>query len=108
MEINSKTIYYWIIIVIGLTTALLTLNIIRSRNKYPSTNSVKNILTLYINKFYNLYNPNKNIDRIKYIKNLSKLQRKLDIKENITTYTYPFEIKFIECCFIIKSFKFIF
>ena len=96
MEINSKTIYYWIIIVIGLTTGLLTLNIIRSRNKYPPTNSVKNILTLYINKFYNLYNPNKNIDRIKYIKNLSKLERKLDIKENITTYTYPFEIKFIE------------
>lgn len=96
MNITSKTVYYWIIIVIGLTTALLTLNIIRSRNKYPSTTSIKNILTLYINKFYNLYNPNKSIDRFKYIKNLSKLGKKLDIKENITMYTYPFEIKFIE------------
>ena len=95
MNITSKTVYYWVIIVIGLTTALLTLNIIRSRNKYPSTTSVKNILTLYINKFYNLYNPNKNIDRVKYIKSLSKLDKKLDIKENITMYTYPFEIKFI-------------
>ena len=65
MNFSSKTSYYWLIIVIGLTTTLLTLNIIRSRNKYPSTTSVKNILTLYINKFYNLYNPNKNIDRIK-------------------------------------------
>ena len=96
MNITSKTVYYWVIIVIGLTTALLTLNIIRSRNKYPSTTSVKNILTLYINKFYNLYNPNKNIDRVKYIKSLSKLDKKLDIKENITMYTYPFEIKFID------------
>ena len=39
---------------------------LRSRNKYPSNTSIKNVLTLYINKFYNLYNPNKNIDRVKY------------------------------------------
>jgi len=96
MNFSSKTSYYWLIIVIGLTTTLLTLNIIRSRNKYPSTTSVKNILTLYINKFYNLYNPNKNIDRIKYIKNLQKNERKLTVKENITMYTYPFQIKFSE------------
>jgi hypothetical protein len=96
MNINSKTIFYWIIIIIGLTTTLLTLNIIRSRNKYPSTTSIKNILTLYINKFYNLYNPNKNIDRVKYIKSISKLNKKLSIKENMTMYTYPFEIQFEE------------
>ena len=96
MNFSSKTIYYWIIIIIGLTTTLVTLNIIRSRNKYPSTTSIKNILILYINKFYNLYNPNKNIDRTKYIKSLSKIEKKFTIKENITMYTYPFEIKFIE------------
>lgn len=96
MNFSSKTSYYWLIIVIGLTTTLLTLNIIRSRNKYPSTTSIKNILTLYINKFYNLYNPNKSIDRIKYIKNLQKNERKLTVKENITMYTYPFQIKFSE------------
>ena len=96
MELSSITVYYWVIIIVGLTTALLTLNIIRSRNKYPSTTSVKNILTLYINKFYDLYNPNKNLDRMKFIKNLSKQDKKLTIKENITMYTYPFEIKFKE------------
>ena len=65
MNISSKTVYYWVIIIVGFATTLLTLNTIRSRNKYPSTSSIKNILTLYINKFYNLYNPNKNIDRVK-------------------------------------------
>ena len=64
MNLTSKTIYYWIIIIIGIISTLLTLNIIRSRNKYPSSASIKNILTLYINKFYNLYNPNKNIERV--------------------------------------------
>ena len=92
---TSKTIYYWIIIIIGLISTLLTLNFIRSRNKYPSTASIKNILTLYINKFYNLYNPNKNIERTKYVKNIDKLGKELNIEENITMYTYPFEIKFI-------------
>ena len=96
MNISSKTVYYWVIIIVGLATTLLTLNAIRSRNKYPSTSSIKNILILYINKFYNLYNPNKNIDRVKYIKSLSKLDKKLSIKENITMYTYPFEIRFEE------------
>ena len=96
MNISSKTVYYWVIIIVGFATTLLTLNTIRSRNKYPSTSSIKNILTLYINKFYNLYNPNKNIDRVKYIKSLSKLDKKLNIKENITMYTYPFEIRFEE------------
>ena len=96
MNINSKSIYYWVIIIIGLITALLTLNSLRSRNKYPSTTSVKNILTLYINKYYNLYNQNKDIDRIKYVKSIGKLNKKLSIKDNITMYTYPFEIKFTE------------
>ena len=96
MNISSKTVYYWVIIIVGLATTLLTLNTIKNRNKYPSTSSIKNILTLYINKFYNLYNPNKNIDRVKYIKSLSKLDKKLSIKENITMYTYPFEIRFEE------------
>ena len=96
MNISSKTVYYWVIIIVGLATTLLTLNTIKNRNKYPSTSSIKNILTLYINKFYNLYNPNKNIDRVKYIKSLSKLDKKLNIKENITMYTYPFEIRFEE------------
>ena len=96
MNITTKQVYYWLIIIIGVATALLTLNIIRSRNKYPSPTSVKNILTIYINKFYNLYNPNKNIERTKYLKNITKLNRKLSIKENITMYTYPFEIKFNE------------
>ena len=96
MNITSKTIYYWIIIVIGLISTLLTLNIIRSRNKYPSSASIKNILTLYINKFYNLYNPNKIVERAKYVKNIDKLGKVLNIKENITMYTYPFNIQFIE------------
>jgi hypothetical protein len=96
MNITSKTIYYWIIIVIGLISTLLTLNIIRSRNKYPSSASIKNILTLYINKFYNLYNPNKIVERAKYVKNIDKLGKELNIKENITMYTYPFNIQFIE------------
>ena len=96
MNISSKTIYYWVIIIVGLATTLLTLNIIRSRNKYPSNTSIKNVLTLYINKFYNLYNPNKNIDRVKYIKSISKLDKQLSLKENISMYTYPFEIKFEE------------
>ena len=96
MNITSKTIYYWIIIVIGLISTLLTLNIIRSRNKYPSSASIKNILTLYINKFYNLYNPNKIVERTKYVKNIDKLGKELNIKENITMYTYPFNIQFIE------------
>ena len=96
MNITSKTIYYWIIIVIGLISTLLTLNIIRSRNKYPSSASIKNILTLYINKFYNLYNPNKIVERTKYVKNIDKLGKELNIKENITMYTYPFDIQFIE------------
>jgi hypothetical protein len=72
------------------------LNIIRSRNKYPSSASIKNILTLYINKFYNLYNPNKIVERTKYVKNIDKLGKELNIKENITMYTYPFNIQFIE------------
>ena len=96
MNITSKTIYYWIIIVIGLISTLLTLNIIRSRNKYPSSASIKNILTLYINKFYDLYNPNKIVERAKYVKNIDKLGKELNIKENITMYTYPFNIQFIE------------
>ncbi len=96
MNISSKTVYYWVIIIVGLATTLLTLNIIRSRNKYPSNTSIKNVLTLYINRFYNLYNPNKNIDRVKYIKSISKLNKKLTIKENMTMYTYPFEMKFEE------------
>ena len=96
MNITSKTIYYWIIIVIGLISTLLTLNIIRSRNKYPSSASIKNILTLYINKFYNLYNPNKIVERAKYVKNIDKLGKELNIKENISMYTYPFNIQFIE------------
>ena len=104
MNISSKTVYYWVIIIIGLTTALLTLNVIRSRNKYPSTTSIKNIITVYINKFYNLYNPNKNIDRTKYIKSLSKLEQKLNPKENITMYIYPFEIKFKEDPILIDKF----
>ena len=96
MNLTSKTIYYWIIIIIGIISTLLTLNIIRSRNKYPSSTSIKNILTLYINKFYYLYNPNKNIERTKYLKTINKSEQELSIKENISMYTYPFEIKFLE------------
>ena len=96
MNLTSKTIYYWIIIIIGLISTLLTLNIMRSRNKYPSSNSIKNILTLYINKFYNLYNPNKNIERAKYLKTINRAEQYLSIKENISMYTFPFEVKFIE------------
>ena len=96
MNLTSKTIYYWIIIIIGLISTLLTLNIIRSRNKYPSSASIKNILTLYINKFYHLYNPNKDIERVKYLKTINTSSKELSIKENITMYTYPFEIQFIE------------
>ena len=96
MNLTSKTIYYWIIIIIGLISTLLTLNIMRSRNKYPSSNSIKNILTLYINKFYNLYNPNKNIERAKYLKIINAEEQYLSIKENISMYTFPFEVKFIE------------
>ena len=96
MNLTSKTIYYWIIIIIGLISTLLTLNIMRSRNKYPSSNSIKNILTLYINKFYNLYNPNKNIERAKYLKTINTAEQYLRIKENISMYTFPFEVKFIE------------
>ena len=79
MNLTSKTIYYWIIIIIGLISTLLTLNIMRSRNKYPSSNSIKNILTLYINKFYNLYNPNKNIERAKYLKTINTAEQYLSI-----------------------------
>ena len=104
VNISSKKIYYWIVIIIGLISAFLTLNIMRSRNKYPSTTSVKNILTAYINKFYYLYNPNKNIDRMKYITNLSNQNKSLTIKENITMYTYPFEIQFKEDPIIINHF----
>ena len=68
----------------------------RSRNKYPSSNSIKNILTLYINKFYNLYNPNKNIERAKYLKIINAEEQYLSIKENISMYTFPFEVKFID------------
>ena len=57
MNLTSKTIYYWIIIIIGLISTLISLNILRSRNKYPSSSSIRNILNLYINKFYNLTNP---------------------------------------------------
>lgn len=96
MKFNSKIIYYWIIIGIGLITGLLTLNIIRSRNKYPSTYSIKNILTLYINKLYSMYNPHKDIDRVKYVKDLTSSNTKLSLKDNITMYTYPFQIEFIE------------
>ena len=96
MNLTSKTIYYWIIIIIGLISTLLTLNIIRSRNKYPSSASIKNILTLYINKFYHLYNPNKDIERVKYLKTINTSSKELSIKDNITMYTYPFEIQFIE------------
>ena len=96
MNLTSKTIYYWIIIIIGIISTLLTLNIIRSRNKYPSSASIKNILTLYINKFYNLYNPNKNIERVKYLKTINKSEEELSIKENISMYTFPFEIKFVD------------
>ena len=96
MNLTSKTIYYWIIIIIGLISTLLTLNIMRSRNKYPSSNSIKNILTLYINKFYNLYNPNKNIERAKYLKIINAEEQYLSIKENISMYTFPFEVKFID------------
>ena len=96
MNLTSKTSYYWIIIIIGLISTLLTLNIIRSRNKYPSSTSIKNILTLYINKFYNLYNPNKNIERLKYLKTINKSEQDMSIKENITMYTFPFEIQFVD------------
>ena len=96
MKISSKNVYYWIVIIIGIISVLLTLNILRSRNKYPSSSSIKNLLTVYINKFYNLYNPNKNIERSKYVKSLENSENKFDIKENITMYTFPFEIKFLE------------
>ena len=96
MNFTSKKIYYWIFIIIGLISSLLTLNIMRSRNKYPSSNSIKNILTLYINKFYNLYNPNKNIERTKYLKTINIGDQKLNMKENISMYTFPFEIKYTE------------
>ena len=96
MNFTSKKIYYWIFIIIGLISSLLTLNIMRSRNKYPSSNSIKNILTLYINKFYNLYNPNKNIERTKYLKTINIGDQKLNMKENISMYIFPFEIKYTE------------
>ena len=96
MNLTSKTIYYWIIIIIGIISTLITLNIIRSRNNYPSGATIKNILTLYINKFYNLTNPNKNIERLKFLKTINKSGDELTIKENISMYTFPFEIKFSE------------
>ena len=96
MNLTSKTIYYWIIIIIGLISTLITLNILKSRNKYPSPSIIRNILNLYINKFYNLTNPNKNIERLKFLKTMKKSGRELNIKENISMYTYPFEIKFSE------------
>ena len=96
MNLTPKTIYFWIIIIIGIISTLITLNIIRSRNKYPSSASIKNILTVYINKFYNLYNPNKNIERMKYLKTITKSEEELTLKENITMYTYPFEIQFLD------------
>ena len=96
MNFTTKTFYFWIIIIIGIISALITLNIIRSRNKYPSSASITNILTVYINKFYTLYNPNKNIERRKYLKTITKSEEEMTIKENITMYTFPFEIQFLD------------
>ena len=96
MNLSSKTIYYWIIIIIGLISTLVTLNILRSRNKYPSSSNIRNILAIYINKFYNMTNPNRNIERMKLLKKMKQSGRELSIKENISMYTYPFEIKFSE------------
>ena len=96
MNLTTKTFYFWIIIIIGIISALVTLNIIKSRNKYPSSATIRNILTVYINKFYNLYNPNKSIEKTKYLKTITKSEEEMTIKENIAMYTFPFEIQFID------------
>ena len=43
-----------------------------------------------------MYNPNKNIEKTKYLKTITKSEEEMTIKENIAMYTFPFEIQFID------------
>ena len=101
MKFNIKFVYYYIIIVAGLISVLVTLIQLKSRNKSPSISSIKNTLDLYIEHYYNKKIDQFNkLNRIKYIQHLEKIKNKnnepetFNITKNISMYIYPFDIEY--------------
>ena len=101
MKFNIKLVYYYIIIVAGLISVLVTLIQLRSRNKSPSISSIKTALNLYIDHYYNKKIDQFNkLNRIKFIQQLEKDKKKIkepetfNITKNISMYIYPFDIEY--------------
>jgi len=81
MKYNTKTFYYFFIIVIGIISLFITLRILRSYNISPISGNIKNLLNTYLTQLEKNYT---------YIKNSNVNNT---IFYNLSKYDFPFNIK---------------
>ena len=84
MKYNTKTFYYFFIIVIGIISLFITLRILRSYNISTISGNIKNLLNTYLTQLEKNYT---------FIKN-SNVNN--SIFNNLSQYDFPFNIKDID------------
>jgi len=84
MKYNTKTFYYFFVIIIGIISLFITLRILRSYNKSVSSGNVKNLLSKYLNQLEKNYTNINNSEINNFIYN------------NLSKYYFPFNIKNLE------------
>ena len=94
MKYNTKTFYYFFIIVIGIISLFITLRILRSYNISTISGNIKNLLNTYLTQLEKNYT---------FIKNSNVNNT---IFNNLSQYDFPFNIKDIETNLKEFSFEF--
>ena len=94
MKYNTKTFYYFFIIVIGIISLFITLRILRSYNISTISGNIKNLLNTYLTQLEKNYT---------FIKNSNVNNT---IFNNLSQYDFPFNIKDIETNYKEFSFEF--
>ena len=84
MKYNTKTFYYFFIIVIGIISLFITLRILRSYNISTISGNIKNLLNTYLTQLEKNYI---------FIKNSNVNNT---IFNNLSQYDFPFNIKDID------------
>ena len=84
MKYNTKTFYYFFIIVIGIISLFITLRILRSYNISTISGNIKNLLNTYLTQLEKNYT---------FIKNSNVNNT---IFNNLSQYDFPFNIKDID------------
>ena len=92
MKIDSKSFYYIFLIFIGLISILLTLNILRARNVYPSKSTIKMAVNSYAEQLFS-ENSGRKFNRIKYNKETKLIKEKdFNITNYLSMFSFPFKI----------------